>query len=422
MCSYTTIREGDLMIARKGMVLVITILSIGALFFFTFLLVRLYAQDKGVSLRGENDLVAEQAARAGIDDALFNLKGNTAWTAGFNNVPLPHSRATYSVSFNRNQAVIPFSTNNVTGASLVKGYNGRSVPPCFVHIVSTGVFENSRRIEETMISTGGGQLFSGGLFAVNSINLSGNVMVDSYNSSMGTYTATHMNSGGDIGTNSAASGAVDLSGHSQIYGTITLPTGANAATSIDNSGGVSYQSVAYSPPQNTPFLPLPGGLGASQGDLKVTGGTVTLSPGVYDSLSISGKGEVILRPGNYVFNGDIKLAGQGNISIPTGQVKFYANGENIQITGGGNINNNGIPGNFQIIASSATTEVKVAGDGQSFMALYAPGAAIEISGNGDIYGAVVGNKAEINGNAALHFDQSMKNISGGTGITVSAQW
>jgi hypothetical protein len=407
---------------RKGIILVITLLSMGALFFFTFLLVRLQAQDKGAALRGENDLIAEQAARAGVDDALFNLKASSAWAAGFSGVLLPHSKASYSVSFDKNQKLLPFSTNNAAGASLVTGYNGRAVPPGFVHVVSVGTFQSSRKIEETMVNTGGGQLFSGGLFTLNSIELQGGALVDSYNSSLGSYNQTHQNTGGNIGTNSTQEDAISLSGKSQVFGTVTLPTGTNAATSIQASGGSSYQSVTYAPPQNMPFLPLPGSLGASQGDLKITGGTVTLTPGVYGKLDISGQAQVILQPGNYVFNGDLSISGTGTVTIPNGKVTFYANGENIQLTGNGSINNNGSPGNFLIVGGPRTDSVKIAGNGQSFLGLYAPAAEIQISGNGDIFGAVAGNKAQIEGNAGIHFDTGMKTSSGGSGITISAEW
>ncbi len=139
----------------KGYILIITILAIAALFFFAILMVKLQASERKTASRGESDIIAQQAAKAGIDYSIYQLSKDFSWNTGFNNQILPHSNASFTVTFNNTQKDMPYSTNNSQSASAVEGYNGRKVAPGVVHIVSAGKFGSSMKIEEAMLSSGG---------------------------------------------------------------------------------------------------------------------------------------------------------------------------------------------------------------------------------------------------------------------------
>ena len=70
---------------------------------------------------------------------------------------------------------------------------------------------------------------------------------------------------------------------------------------------------------------------------------------------------------------------------------------------------------------STCTSVSVAGNGSFTGGIYAPRADLSISGNGTLNGAVVANSITLNGNAALHYDESLKSFQGPTGY-LAACW
>lgn len=153
----------------RGFILVFTLLVATAVLFFGFSYVELYRAQAQIARMGENELIAAAAAGAGIDEAIYQLKRNAAWKAGFAAVLLPHSGAAYSMSFVPNQpinlslsilspqqTVIPYSTNNSLGALAITGYGGRIVPPSMVDLISVGTYGRSQHIKEALINAAGG--------------------------------------------------------------------------------------------------------------------------------------------------------------------------------------------------------------------------------------------------------------------------
>jgi hypothetical protein len=45
--------------------------------------------------------------------------------------------------------------------------------------------------------------------------------------------------------------------------------------------------------------------------------------------------------------------------------------------------------------------------------VYAPEASVKFTGNSDSFGAFVANDLTINGGAGFHYDEALKNLSGG---------
>jgi Tfp pilus assembly protein PilX len=136
---------------EKGALLIMALLVIGALFFFALMYVRLFATEKQLSQKAEQTLVADEAAQAGINDALLELKKNPAWNAGFSDVGLPRSGALYTVTFNNTQTALPWSTNNGAGSAALTGWNGRTVPPNAVHLVSTGTLGKGKSTRQAIV-------------------------------------------------------------------------------------------------------------------------------------------------------------------------------------------------------------------------------------------------------------------------------
>lgn len=406
---------------KKGYILILTLLVIGALFFFGVLFLKFFRDEQKLALGSEHKLVATEAANGGIEDALYHLKQDSSWKTGFDNEKLPHSGASYSMSFNKKQTAVPYSTNNSGGTSTVTGYNGREVPPGVIHLVSLGRFGNSTKVEEAMITTGT-SLFDSAVFTNSEINLRGNVKIDSYDSSSGNYNVTQTDSGGNIGTNSSGGGSVSLNGNVDVYGGISVGTGGTEGSSVSSSGNSSYQSFNTSDPKTLDFFTPPAG--TNQGSVIAQKGLVSPLPGTYTDLIGSSRSTIQLQTGTYVFTGDINLSGGAAMEIPpgAGPVTIYVLGD-ISISGGSQINPEGTPGNLLIIGGPETKKVEINGNGEAYFGLYAPAADVTVFGNGRIYGSVVSDKLNINGNAGIHFDKALESVSlSGEGVTVKSRW
>jgi hypothetical protein len=66
-----------------------------------------------------------------------------------------------------------------------------------------------------------------------------------------------------------------------------------------------------------------------------------------------------------------------------------------------------LPQNFKIIMLG-TGKVSLSGNTDLYANVYAPTSPIVISGEGDIYGAVIGKNITMSGNAAIHSEATVK--------------
>jgi type II secretory pathway pseudopilin PulG len=273
--------------------------------------------------------------------------------------------------------------------------------------------------------------FQFGLFGGQSVGLTGHQTVDAFDSRDGSYGGSNvLLSQADVGTN----GSISLVGGSHIYGDVIVsnpvadPNNASdpgytteTATGsggprvegrlVDNgsvsgfdasnvAGGVTsgYQGGSVTPVQELPPTPQPPAHAHALGDINLSGrSTMTLRHGDYtaSSISISGRGQII-------------------IDASAGPVNIYMVGAgNITVGGNGIYNGSGVPSNLRIWnASSAPTTL--GGNGDLSAVVYAPNSAVSLSGNGSIYGAVVGNTVSVTGggtSGGFHYDVALRSAA-----------
>lgn len=408
---------------KSGYILVLTILVIGMLFFFALCYLNLLTAEKTITRRVQDDLVAHAAAEAGMDAAIYHLEGDPAWTGTWDRIVLPHSGASYTVRFEPRGQV--FSTSNMTGSDPVRGYGGRVVPSGAIHLVCVGEYGGAQRIEQCMI-TAGSLLFRNAAYVRRTISLVGSANTDSYDSSAGSYEQTHVNQYGDIGTNQGSAGTVSMTGNSAVNGTVTVGPGGSSG-SVNGVVGQSYQglTVLTEPiPLNDVSVPV----GATPADVTVNRRVppTVLPPGSYRNLTVGANGVVELSEGTYVLSGNLDMSAGGQLKLPPGggRVQIYVLGSTVSLSGNSIDNQTSIASNLVIYGGPNTRQVTITGNGQACFALYAPEADIRITGNGQIFGSLVGNSLTMTGNGALHFDRALRrlvNPSAG-GISVTSRW
>jgi hypothetical protein len=120
------------------------------------------------------------------------------------------------------------------------------------------------------------------------------------------------------------------------------------------------------------------------------------------NLNLTGHHRLSLRPGVYYLN---------DVTIDSAATLHLQGPTTLLISGRLNV-----VGNIETPASRpAHCRIRVTGDkpvtithkNTLFVDLYAPASNIDISGNGDVYGSVVGRPLRVTGDRPLHFDESL---------------
>jgi hypothetical protein len=106
----------------------------------------------------------------------------------------------------------------------------------------------------------------------------------------------------------------------------------------------------------------------------------------------------------------LDVTGNASLIVPAGStLQVYAEGD-IKIAGNGMSNANTRPISCLIWGTNTTSfgqSIQIAGNGVLKSVIYAPNADIQINGNGEVMGAVVGKTITLVGNADFHYDESL---------------
>jgi hypothetical protein len=242
-----------------------------------------------------------------------------------------------------------------------------------------------------------------------------------------------------------ASGALSLSGNGslQIGGLLivdssskTALTGSGQAVlkagSIQVVGGFSWTSSGVISP--TPVtgvspvadplagLPIPAA-GASMGSINLGSGSLTINPGIYKSIAVSGSATLILSPGVYeIAGGGLSVSGSASIKVASGfnattghGVLIYNAGTNfpagggkfgsINVSGSGNINllapDQGVYAGIIVFQSRDNpSTLMLSGQGLGILktgTIYAAAALVSISGQTSFPDSLVVDRLQISG-------------------------
>lgn len=230
-----------------------------------------------------------------------------------------------------------------------------------------------------------------GFVGLERIDLAGRTLIDSYSSDVGPYSraAARANaillSNGPIGLN--ADGDIRAAVHAGVA------SNGKARKNLTITGSTERLAARLSAP------------------------SVELDPFAHDSANSALPGEVF-KSGNFFLRSKHPLSLPGGVYyvndftvdaaatlrlegpvtvLASGQVCIYGMIETCE----------GRPAHLRI-RSTGEKPVNIARNNALFLDLYAPQSAIQISGNGDIFGSIVGKTLRINGARNLHFDETLQ--------------
>ena len=234
-------------------------------------------------------------------------------------------------------------------------------------------------------------------------------LVDSYNSSIGY--AVH-----DDQASLLSNGTITLQG-AKIHGDMVAANGGRVVlqanslvtgdvvygTTLANSGTI--QGSIYNQ-YSTPFVaPIPAACGSytkapGPGNQWISGAYAYDT--VKGNLTVSGGGMATMIAGTYCFN---------NVTVSGGSTLAFSGAVKMNITGkftdsGGSLQNPSlIPANLQVFSSyTGSNGVTVSGTSATYMAIYAPGTDVTVSGGGAYFGSLVGQTLRVSGNSQVHQD------------------
>ncbi|MFT5080918.1 MAG: hypothetical protein ACI84E_001576 [Planctomycetota bacterium] len=267
-----------------------------------------------------------------------------------------------------------------------------------------------------------------GVFGDDWLTLDSNTFVDSYNSSIGTYSAQKINGSGSSAWanakgNTGSNGNISLDSNAAVHGDAN--PGVTSATTTAGKSTVSGSTLPIEEEFVMPEIIVP--TGTSLGDLTITS-TTTLGPGTffYDELLVSNNDDLqLVGPITLVVDSLVLESNSTMILDATGggaeiyvKEDFILNSNVLLASGGYNpgeislsivANNIDDPDVEVDLDMSFNPDSEVVFDSNSVMfgTIVAPNALISLDSNFELYGSLMARQLHLDSNSNVHFDESL---------------
>jgi len=385
-------------VARRGFAVLYLAIALMALLLVASLAVD-YSQVQcaKTQLQAVTDAVARYAA-TGLGDGTYYTKATTvAADNSVNGAPLALQSGDV-VTGNWNSGTFTAGgtpTNCVRVSTTLSAARGTAVPVLF----APGI--NSCNVTATSYATyTAGQAF--GIVGINSVQMqNGTITTDSWNSSLGAYSA------GSAGTQ----GSVASNGDITLNGTVTIKTGVYLApgSTVGGNGSLSYGTV-HTLASNLSY-PV-----ASSGNASSSNNNSSLGSDYQSGNFNMSSGTVNVPAGTYYLNSFSMSGGTLNIN---GAATFYING-NFTIQGGAVNVTGDIPSNFTVNVITAAGG-NLSSLSSLYINLYCPTSPINVNNCTNLYGSFIGTSLSVSNSCAIHADQALLSGSGSGGAILTVQ-
>jgi hypothetical protein len=134
----------------------------------------------------------------------------------------------------------------------------------------------------------------------------------------------------------------------------------------------------------------------------------------YGQVTLASNDDFYFAAGNYYFD-TLTITASARIHLTSTPVVIYilngaGSSQPLNFTGGQQTNQGGDPNNLTFIYNGAqTVHIGNISSNAVFATIYAPNAPIKFDGNGNLYGAVIGNTVSITGGGHLNYDTNLAN-------------
>lgn len=444
-------RRQSLPRSERGALLIVAMLLSAVIGISLASYIRMSSGAMEISNRALFSNAAMNLAETGLEEAVWSINKDidgvagawTGWTVSGNNASRGWSG--YDLGANAVGVIRVY----------IQSYNGVSSAPIMVArstITPPKGPAVEKWVEVTLVRR---SLFANGLTARNQLTFNGNVEVDSYNSSLGSYNAvladgTHNRyARGKAASTSTAADSFS-SGQGDIWGYVAIGTPDLSGLDVGSNGTIGPFGTAagtiVSERVSTDFT-----ADFPSATAPTPAGTINSAPASWVTTLPSGT-DIIAADGNYYYNvatgfsltgpvGNkltiapnknvillfsqttgtaISIGGNASISVGTNANLHIYTEANIAIAGNGVANANA-PSNFQVWGTKTNTaspvqSISISGNGQLNATVYAPNSDVSVNGggsSGQVSGAVVANNITLVGGAKFHYDEALADMSDG---------
>lgn len=378
--------------AERGSVMIICFLCVATtLTLGSAIMVRGLSEHRAVQRYAWTNL-AFQAAEAGVDHAIAELTANPSWSGLGYTALAPGG---YEVSLSR-------------------------LSPIIRQVISTGHYPSdtpsalgySRQQLEATLEVTAPSVFQFALFGFDRLRMkvldddddgdnddaesdTDAVLIDSYDSSLGSYAAQPAGNNGDLGTNNILDDSIRLraeSGSIAVHGQLAVgPDLADPSQAVEVVGNVTITS---NPPvvSQSPSLPRPLVLppATCQGDMKLKDAeSLTLfesgSPYCYSKLEVKNQAQLIVQGSVTVYVGELTVKNDARLNAAGNPTQLL-----IQVTSNKKVK---LQDNVRVVAG-----------------IYSPQSKAKLKDHATLFGSVIADRIKVMHGAAIHYDEALTKV------------
>ena len=284
-----------------------------------------------------------------------------------------------------------------------------------LRIVSVGAVGAGRVALERLVfhySTDG---YDAAIFADRDLVLSSNVLVDSFDSSLGSYQDQALLGGSAFVGETAvvqSNGSVAVDAATSVHGDVHpgRDDGLVLASNVTLTGSQEpMPEERVLPPVDVPPIPV-------GGPLFVAGVPMTLPPGDYgfagiyvwngSSLTVRGPSRIVL--GDWVLNSNTQLV----LDTTDGPIQVWALGD-LDWRSNSNVStlSQSATNASIFLAGGADQEATLRSNSEFYGRIYGPEARVEIRSNFEVFGAVLADELILGSNVRIHYDEALRQLS-----------
>lgn len=388
---------------KKGFVLIAAFLVVVLLLVLISAYITSTFTETKAARKAQMVTTALYLAEAGVDRTIVDLENFqgvdlTQQQVGFEIFPQTYFSLGNLGGFERRATISQIVPSGIIVRIESRGHASSAPMP----VLNTNAPEYQLKYIEAFVNVIPNPLFPMALFTQEEIDLN-NSLIDSYNSSNGSYGGANAGNKGDIGSNNLGRDrdVIELRGGTIVSGDATVGPSVPWSDAIDVGRGAQITGTQSNASKVTP-LPIP------------------TTPGTATSINLSNVTSPQTYPGGTYSASSIKISGGGSVQF-TSPTVIYVDGDT-DIGGNGIITVNNLPANL-IIQVVGRGDVKISGNGNFYGGMYAPQSEVKISGNGDVFGAVAAKEAKVAGagnrQMGIHYDETLIRVPGGSGYKVT---
>ncbi|MEE8377886.1 MAG: hypothetical protein V3R45_05905, partial [Candidatus Aminicenantaceae bacterium] len=278
------------------------------------------------------------------------------------------------------------------------------------HIGSNDL-EKSIRVVLEEIETD--SLFDYGIFGKLGLEMSGNALIDSYDSREGVYGGENVKDEGQIGTNATHYSALFLRNNVEVNADALVGPGALPLDVIvmQNSATINGEQTALSEEKIFPPVIPPSNLPLRGDYIQGNNETATISEsGIYSSLIFQNNSKISITSDCVLYvTGEFTMLSNSQLEIAEGVTLALYLGGTFYQSSNSQINNlSQDPTKVQIYGTETFNSVMTWESNSSFYgAIYVPDYTVLYNSNAEFYGSIIAEYVEIDSNAGLHYDMAL---------------